>query len=95
MPGGRISIAASDLATAQSFHDDELQAAVGKVRMTIKKMTPRLTEDFNADFHGAEIISYKKQDDAAIRSAAAWDDGNLYVAWEVTDDTPWVNGTRT
>ena len=22
----------------------------------------------------------------------AWDDRNLYVAWEVTDDTPWVNG---
>ena len=23
---------------------------------------------------------------------SAWDDQNLYVAWEVTDDTPWVNG---
>ena len=74
MPGSRISISASDVETAQAFHDDQLQAAVGKVRMTIKKMTPRLTEDFNADFRDAEIISYKKQDDAAIRSAAAWDD---------------------
>ncbi|HEX4146174.1 MAG TPA: PQQ-binding-like beta-propeller repeat protein [Pirellulales bacterium] len=92
MPGSAISISASDVQTAQAFHDDQLQAAVGKVRVAIKKMTPRLTEDFNADFRGAEIIGYKKQDEAAIRSAAAWDDRNLYLAWEVTDDTPWING---
>ena len=34
---------------------------------------------------------YTKQDDAAVRSAVAWDERNLYVAWDVTDDTPWLN----
>ena len=26
-----------------------------------------------------------------MRSAAAWDDRNLYLAWEVRDPTPWLN----
>ena len=38
---------------------------------------------------GADIISYKKSADAAARSAAAWDDANLYLAWDVKDNTPW------
>ena len=60
--------------------------------LTIKKMTPKLTGAFDGDFQGAEMFRYQKQDDAAVRSAAAWDDRNLYVAWEVRDDTPWING---
>ena len=55
-------------------------------------MTPKLTGAFDGDFQGAEIFCYQKQDDAAVRSAAAWDDRNLYVAWEVRDNTPWING---
>jgi hypothetical protein len=90
--GEGIAISASDVKTAQAFHDDYLQAAVGKPRLTIRKMTPQFTGALDNDFKGAEIIRYKKQDDAAVRSAVAWDDGNLYVGWEVQDNTPWVNG---
>ena len=84
MRGSGISISAADVKTAQAFHDDYQQAAVGKVHATIKKMTPKLTGAFDGDFQGAEMFRYQKQDDAAVRSAAAWDDRNLYVAWEVT-----------
>ncbi len=92
MRGSGISISAADVKTAQAFHDDYQQAAVGKVHATIKKMTPKLTGALDGDFQGAEMFRYQKQDDAAVRSAAAWDDRNLYVAWEVRDDTPWING---
>ena len=92
MRGSGISISAADVKTAQALHDDYQQAAVGKVRVTIKRMTPKLTGALDGDFQGAEMFRYQKQDDAAVRSAAAWDDRNLYVAWEVRDDTPWING---
>jgi hypothetical protein len=92
MHGERVSLSEADVKTALAFHDDYLQAAVGKPVLTIKKMTPKFTGAFDGDFQGAEMIRYKKQDDATVRSAVAWDDRNLYVAWEVVDDTPWVNG---
>ena len=90
--GGPIGIAASEVSRAMAFHDEYLQAAVGKPRLTIRKMTPKFTGALDGDFKGEEVVTYKKQDDAAVRSAVAWDERNLYVAWDVTDDTPWVNG---
>ena len=46
------------------------------------------------DFKDAEIIRFQKTDDTAIRSAAAWYDQNVYLAWDVRDKTPWVNGAE-
>jgi len=90
----RITITESDVAQARTFREKYLQEAVGTQRLTIRKATPTLTGDFDEDFKGAEAIAYKKQDVAAVRSAAAWDDGHLYLAWSVADATPWVNGAE-
>jgi hypothetical protein len=90
--GGTIRIEESDLAQARHFKDLALQASVGKRRMVVHRMTPAFTGNFDADFKQAEIASYSKQDHSAVRSAAAWDDRNLYLAWDVQDATPWVNG---
>ena len=92
IPGSTIAISADDVKQAQAYHEQYLQAAVGTPQLSVKKMTPALTGNLDSDFKGAQIISYKKQDEAAVRSAAAWDDQNLYVAWDVKDNTPWVNG---
>ena len=89
---GRVSIAQSDLATAQSFHDQAMQASIGTKRLVVKKATPAFTGDLNKDFAKDAIVSYQKQESAGIRTAMAWDDANLYVGWEVRDDTPWING---
>ena len=92
--GGSIAISDGDVAQARAFRETYLQAAVGTQRLTVKTLTPTFTGDFSKDFQGAQAIAYKKQDEAAVRSAAAWDGQCLYLAWDVKDATPWVNGAE-
>ncbi|MCY3018945.1 MAG: hypothetical protein NTW87_07955 [Planctomycetota bacterium] len=94
MKGDRIQIAADDVKQARVLREQQLQAAVGTRRMTVNKKTIALTGDFEKDFKVAEIVSFKKTDDAAVRAAAAWDDQNLYLGWDVNDATPWGNGAE-
>ena len=91
MKGGKIRIGDDDVKKAEAIRTGQLQAVVGTRRLTIRKRTPAMTGEIDKDFKDAEIIRYKKQDDAEVRSAAAWDDQNLYLAWEVRDKTPWTN----
>ena len=90
--GGSVTLAPADLARARALRDQRLQAATGTQRLRIKRLTPKFTGNLEADFPGGEIVRYKKQDDAEARSAAAWDDANLYLGWHVSDKTPWQNG---
>ncbi len=90
--GGRVTITEEDVKTAAEFKGRYLQAAAGVKRLAARKAAPASTGDLDKDFAGAEVLSYRKQDGAAVRTAAAWDGANLYVGWEVRDDTPWVNG---
>ncbi len=92
MPGGSLQITETDVTLAQALREKQLQSATGEQRMTIHKMTPKFTGDINRDFNGAEIVNFRKQEDASIRCAAAWDVQNLYLAWDVKDATPWTNG---
>jgi hypothetical protein len=89
--GDKVKITDADARKAEAVRVGQLQAAVGTRRATVRRMTPPMTGDFDNDFKGAEVIQYKKQDEAAVRSAAAWDDRNLYLAWDVRDKTPWQN----
>jgi len=89
--GGEITITEADTKEAQAIRDGQLQATVGTRRATVKKMTPAFTGNIAKDFQGAEIIEFKKQDDAAVHAAAAWDETNLYLAWDVRDRTAWQN----
>jgi len=91
MKGDKLKIADADTKKAEAIRYAQLQATVGTRKMTVRKMTPTLTGDLQKDFQGAEIIQYKKQDEAAVRSAAAWDAEFLYLAWDVRDKTPWQN----
>ena len=91
MQGQSIAISAADIKEAQAYHDQFAQAAAGKQQVTIAQATPTFTGDLAKDFKDAQILSYRKGQDAAIRSAAAYDARNLYLAWEVKDPTPWVN----
>ena len=91
LKGGKVKIAQDDVKRAEAIRAAQLQATVGTRRVIVRKITPAFTGDIEKDFKGAEIIQYKKQDDAAVRSAAAWDDTSLYLAWDVRDKTPWQN----
>jgi hypothetical protein len=92
--GGPIEITQADTATALTLHDSQLQAVVGKRSVVVHKAIISLTGNMAQDFKGMSIISYAKTEDAAARSAAAWDDQNLYLAWEVKDKSPWINSAK-
>jgi len=92
LPGGKLTIAAADIRQARVLRESYLQEVVGQRRTTIARLTPTFTGNLDADFKGAQLFAYQKQDDAAVRSALAYDEANLYLAWAVKDNTPWVNG---
>jgi hypothetical protein len=94
MKGKAIKISAADVKQAQSYRDQFAQAATGKQQLTIASATPTFTGNLANDFKGAQIITYKKGEDAVVRSAAAYDAQHLYLAWEVKDATPWANGAN-
>jgi hypothetical protein len=53
------------------------------------------TGNFDADFKDftdVEKPQFEKQKGSQVRVAMACDAANLYVGWEVQDDSPWVNG---
>ncbi|MBE3069109.1 MAG: hypothetical protein IMZ66_02625, partial [Planctomycetes bacterium] len=92
LKGGQVKISEGDVKKAEAIRVGQLQAVVGTRRLMVRRLTPTFTGDLEKDFKGAEVIRYKKQDDAEVRSAAAWDDRCLYLAWDVRDKTPWANG---
>jgi hypothetical protein len=92
LEGGRLGVSDADVNTARGYHERALQAVVSNVRLTMPRLTPAFTGNLGKDFAGAEIVSFQKQAEAAVRSVAAWDDQYLYIAWEVKDSTPWING---
>ena len=91
MKGSPVTISEVDTKLAARFRAEAIQSAVGTKKMIARKLTPAFTGNLDQDFKDAAITSYKKQDDAAVRSAAAWDDVHLHLGWEVRDKTPWVN----
>lgn len=94
LSGGSITIAESDVALAQKFKEQVMQANAGIQRLTITKASPRFSGDLAKDFSGHKLITYEKGSGTQARSSAAWDDTTLYLAWEVQDKTPWVNGAH-
>ncbi len=94
LPGGSLTMDAKDQELARQFHDGQLQKSVGLQKLVIKTATPKFTGSLDSDFKGADIVSFKKQDDSSARAAAARDGSTLYLAWDVRDRTPWVNGAE-
>jgi len=94
VPGGKITLTAADTAQALASRESGLQAAVGQHSLAIKKGAPVFTGNLTTDFKGADILSFQKTPDAAVRAAATWDEQNLYLAWDVMDSTPWQNAAK-
>lgn len=92
LPGGSLVLSESDVRKAAALREERLQAAVGTRSMEVKRLTPAFSGDLERDFKGAQIVGFKKTEETTVRTALAWDDDHLYVAWEVRDATPWVNG---
>ena len=94
LAGTSIKVSEEDTVNARKLREEQLQASVGSRKIAVKKASPKFTGNFDADFKGAEFAQFQKQEETKIRAAAAWDEKNLYLAWDVRDKTPWVNGAE-
>jgi len=92
LPGGRLTLSAADVELARQYRQRYLDVKEGPRRLAAPRATPAFTGDIEKDFGAKSVVAFARQENAAIRSALAWDERNLYAAWEVADDTPWVNG---
>jgi hypothetical protein len=94
LAGGNLQVSAADLPLALGFKEQALQTKVGIQRLVVKKGSPSFTGDIAKDFAGHALVSYDKGEGTRARSALAVDDSTAYLAWEVQDPTPWVNGAK-
>lgn len=92
--GATVKVSDKDVAQARKLREQQLQASVGTRRVTVNLLTPKFTGNLENDFKGAELIRFQKTEDTAVRCAATRDDQNLYLAWDVRDKTPWINGAE-
>ncbi|MBC8425834.1 hypothetical protein H8E07_17120, partial [bacterium] len=95
IPGGKVAMTDDDVKTAQTFREKQMQVAVGNKKYAVRKATVAFSGNLDADFKDfqeAEKPWFERQAGSRVRVAMAHDEANLYVGWEVQDDTPWVNG---
>ncbi len=90
--GGAIELDMDDTLRALQFREAALQTAAGASQYTIHAGAVNFSGDFGFDFRDCAPLDFAKTPEARVRAAAAYDDSTLYLGWEVTDDTPWVNG---
>jgi hypothetical protein len=90
--GGNIRISPEQSRQAVAIREQELQVATAGQSLVIHKGTANFTGDLGRDFPGAQFLQFGKQEDAAVRAVAAFDERFLYLGWDVKDSTPWVNG---
>lgn len=92
LPGGKVTLTEDDVVKATTFRDRDLQESSAAKRLVVIQVTPEFSGDFDKDFAGAPVAHYQKDAATAVRSAALWNKDTLFLAWEVKDATPWVNG---
>lgn len=92
LTGGQLEVKDSDIALAKSCREKLLQASVGTGMYTLKKQSVNFTGDMRKDFAGIERVKFEKNRAAKVEATMAYDDNNLYLGWQVNDDTPWMNG---
>lgn len=91
---GALTIGEKDVLTAGALRETLLQEVAGPKTVAARKLSPTFTGNLDTDFKGAVITPFQKSDDAKVRSAIAYDDANLYLGWDVADNTPWTNAAK-
>lgn len=90
--GGKLKVSDKDIELANAFRERLLQASVGTRLYTIKKETVSFTGNVRNDFNTREPLVFEKNSAGRIEAAVAYDSSNLYLGWQVGDETPWING---
>jgi hypothetical protein len=91
---GSVTLTPQDQPLARAEFEKQSQQAVGTRTCEVIRLTPKLTGNVPADFRGFRPLDYQKNAEAAVRTALAWDDKHLYFGFDVTDNSPWVNGAK-
>jgi len=89
---GKLEIKPEEIALAKAQQEAQMQVAIGTRQTDVKKLSTTLTGNLGKDFPGVQQVNFQKNAESAVRAVVAWDDKNLYLGWDVTDNTPWVNG---
>jgi len=89
---GNFALSPNEVARARNLRAQYQQEAADPKRLRVVHRTPTFSGNLDADFSGADIASYQKQDNARLRTALSYDERNLYVGWDVQDATPFQNG---
>ena len=88
-----VRISADEVRRAQAIREEQLQTKAAAVSMAARHRTPGpFSGDIAKDFGDPKLVEFQKQPDAGVKTTIAYDDKNLYVAWDVADNTPWTNG---
>lgn len=91
---GSVTLKPEEQALARAQFEQQSQSATGIRVAEVVRVTPAFTGNLRADFKGAKLMEYQKNADAAVKTALAWDQSNLYVGFEVGDNSPWANGAK-
>lgn len=90
-----ISISKDDFAKAATIAAKMDTKKNEKKVYELKRQTPgAFYANLKADFKGQSVDSFNRKKSATVRVAASYDSENLYVGWQVNDETPWVNGAE-
>ena len=89
---GKVVIDTKDVELARLQQEAQLQTAAGTKFASVKHLTPTFTGMPRKDFAGVTALSYDKGATSAVQTTLASDEQALYLAWDVTDNTPWING---
>lgn len=90
LASGSLQISPADMLTAQQFMIKYLRVSDSKKIAAVKKKSVVFTGRPNEDF-AAQPIAFGS-DFARIQAWLAHDAEFLYAAWQVDDNTPWING---
>ena len=60
-------------------------------QVTVMKGPVTFTGDVRRDFVSAEWLDFSRSPSAKVAATIAYDETRLYLGWQVSDDTPWVN----
>lgn len=89
---GTVTVQESEIALAQAEFERQKQAATGKKMLEIVQKAVEFTGNARHDFRGAQSVKYQKGNATRAETWAAYDAERLYLAYHVSDPTPWVNG---
>lgn len=88
LKGRELIITQADTLLAENFRGKLLQSSVGVKQYSLKKLSDN-HPDF---FKDGDPLEFEKDRASSVKAAIAYDEENLYLGWQVNDETPWING---